>query len=260
MQNVKQFISGLNEICSVKRKIRRFLRTLPASPSVNIVLKDYAEVEEAIGRISNLGLSGHNDKYKNWDIYHMLSFILRMGSKTSAVLDMGCANYGVILPILEQFGFNKLYGCDLVIDQDVKKGSICYSRQDLQSTSYADNSFDFIMSISVIEHGVNIDRYLDEAARLLKPGGYLLTTTDYWPSPVETKGIFPYGELGEMKIFTQADIEQILLKTEQYGLKLINPMDYSFKDKVIHWERVDKRFTFIYFVLVKDDVSTIVEF
>jgi SAM-dependent methyltransferase len=221
----------------------------------NMVLKDYSEVQDAINKIEKMALPMHNDKYKNWDIYHMLSFILKNGCDASSVLDMGCANYGVILPLLEKFGFKELYGCDLVIEKEINKGNIHYSRQDMQKTNYPDSFFDFITSISVIEHGVNIDRYLKETARLLKPGGYLLTTTDYWPDTIDTTGLYPYGELGEMKIFTQEEIELIFVKAAKYGLRLIKPMDFRCKNKVVHWERVDRRFTFIYFVLIKSDTN-----
>ncbi len=40
--------------------------------------------------------------------------------------------------------------------------------------------FDYITSLSVIEHGVNIENYFKEMNRVLKKGGMLLTSTDYW--------------------------------------------------------------------------------
>jgi len=229
------------------------LVSLCSKSNANIVLKDMVEVDEASALIHEMGLQAHNDRYKNWDLYHMFCFILRHGTSDSVVLDLGCADYGVILPALETYGFTRLYGCDLVVEDRVE-GNISFSRQNLHKTNYPDGFFDFITSISVIEHGVDINMYLKEAARLLKPGGYLLTTADYWPSPIDTKGIYPYGDLGEMKIFTQEGIEDLFIVAAQTGLHLTCDMDFSHKDKVVHWERVDRKFTFIYFVLIKDGI------
>lgn len=229
------------------------LVSLCSKSNSNIVLKDMAEVDEATALIHEFGLQAHNDKYKNWDLYHMFCFILQNGTPDSVVLDLGCADYGVILPALETYGFTRLYGCDLVVEDRVE-GNISFSRQNLHKTNYPDGFFDFITSSSVIEHGVDINMYLKEAARLLKPGGFLLTTADYWPSPIDTKGIYPYGDLGEMKIFTQNNIEELFEVAAQTGLQLTGDMDFSHKDKVVHWERVDRKFTFIYFVFVKAGV------
>ena len=89
-------------------------------------------------------------------------------------------------------------------------------------------------------------------SRLLKEGGYLLISTDYWPDPIDTTGLYPYGSnFGEMKVFTREDIEKLAWKAREYGLELIEPIDFSYEDKVVYWKRVDKSFTFIFFVLKK---------
>ena len=52
--------------------------------------------------------------------------------------------------------------------------------QSLEETNYQSNIFDFVTSLSVIEHGVDIHKYFMEMNRILKKGGLLLTSTDYW--------------------------------------------------------------------------------
>lgn len=44
-------------------------------------------------------------------------------------------------------------------------------------TSYADNSYDLILSVEVMEHVENLEDYLNEIYRLLKPGGKFIWTT-----------------------------------------------------------------------------------
>lgn len=221
---------------------------------INTVLKTGQEVKQSVGNLKKLKLYPHGDQPKNWDCYRAFSFILNYGSQNSMILDVGSAEYGVILPWLELYGYSNLFGCDISFKEDFKKGKIHYSKQNLQKTNFESGSFDFITSISVIEHGVDIPAYLKEMSRLLKPGGYLLTSTDYWYEPIDTEGLYPYGKaLREMKIFTRSDIEELVQIAQENGLELTYPVDFSYKDKVVYWERVDRRFTFIFFVLRKKE-------
>ncbi len=218
----------------------------------NAVLKTRYEAEESVVNLKKLKLFPHGDLPKNWDCYRAFTFILNYGSLNSEILDAGSADYGVILPWLELYGYSNLYGCDISFKEDFRKGKIHYSKQDLQQTNFKSSSFDFITSISVIEHGVDVHAYLKEMSRLLKPDGYILTSTDYWHEPIDTKGLYPYGKaLGEMKVFTREDVEQLVQVARGYGLELTQPIDFSYKDGVVHWERVDKKFTFIFFALKK---------
>jgi len=74
---------------------------------------------------------------------------------------------------------------------------------DLTKTSFPERSFAAIASLSVVEHGVDLDAYLAEAARILRPGGLLFTSTDYWCEPIDTTAQTAYGH--EVRIHTPAD-------------------------------------------------------
>lgn len=234
------------------RNRKKALLHIHSCKRINSVLKADREVEEILQSIKRLKLKLHIDRPKNWDCYRAFSFILRHGSLESQILDVGSADYGVILPWLELYGFSNLYGCDISFEKNFHKGKIHYSKQDLQNTSFESSSFDFITSISVIEHGVNVHNYIKEMGRVLKLGGYLLTSTDYWHKPIDTKGLYPYGKaLGEMKIFTRDDIKELVRIAQEHGFELIEPIDFSYKEKVVYWERADKKFTFLFFILKK---------
>jgi SAM-dependent methyltransferase len=234
------------------RNRKKALLHIHSCKGINSVLKDNREVEETLQGIKRLKLKPHIDRPKNWDCYRAFSFILRHGSPESQILDVGSADYGAILRWLELYGFLNLQGCDISFEKNFHKGKINYSKQDLQNTSFESSSFGFITSISVIEHGVNVYNYLKEMCRLLKSGGYLLTSTDYWHKPIDTKGLYPYGKaLGEMKIFTRNNIKELVRIAQEHGFELIEPIDFSYKEKVVYWERIDKKFTFIFFILKK---------
>lgn len=61
------------------------------------------------------------------------------------------------------------------------------SIQDLEKTNFKNNMFDYITSLSVIEHGVNIQNYFKEMNRILKKGAVFLTASDYWPDKLVNK-------------------------------------------------------------------------
>jgi len=236
----------------IRRNEAKISEYLYSCKNINSVLKTSDEVQKNYENVRKLKLYPHKDKPKNWDCYRAFSFILKHGNKDSKILDVGSADYGVILPWLEIYGFTSLYGCDISYRKDFKRGNITYYKKNLMDTGLPSNFFDFITSISVIEHGVIIDTYLKEMSRLLKNGGYLLTSADYWPDPIDTAGYYPYGkELGEMKIFTKNEIEDLVKIANHYGLELIEPINYNYQDKVVHWKSVDKKYTFIFFILKK---------
>jgi SAM-dependent methyltransferase len=217
---------------------------------MNGVLKSQEEVEGAIRSLHQLRLPLRDEWSKNWDAYRAFSMILQFGNIESRVLDVGCGNSGVVLPWLEMYGFSHLYGCDITFRKDFTKGRIRYSRQNLHHTNFDAGHFDFITSLSVIEHGVDLEAHFQEAHRLLKPGGFLLTSTDYWPEPIDTHGLYPYGrELGETKVFTRREIEHLIQTAAAQGLTLIEPVNFVYGDQVVHWERVDRRFTFIFLAM-----------
>jgi hypothetical protein len=106
-----------------------------------------------------------------------------------------------------------------------------------------------ITCLSVIEHGVDVSRFLWEAQRILRPGGFLIISTDYWTEPLITTGKTAYG--AEIKIFTPHGIQSILTEATSIGLAPIGEIDYSTRDKAVHWARVRLDFTFILFALTK---------
>lgn len=211
---------------------------------------------EAASRLTRLlGLPSHHDPQKNWDTLKCLYYILQSCDPTSPVLDVGASSRSVILRWLDRLGFQELHACDLREEKRKYQNTrIKFSKQDLTNTSYPDNYFQAITSVSVIEHGVPLDKYVREMARLLKPGGLLLTSTDYWSGYIDCKGIYPYGDLmPEMKVFQPFEIEQFCALAKSVGLSLRRPLDLSTTEKSVYWERVDRRYTFIFVAMRKTE-------
>lgn len=51
--------------------------------------------------------------------------------------------------------------------------------QDVQALSFSDNSFDVYVSCEVLEHVPDLDKALNEAARILRPGGLFVGTVPF---------------------------------------------------------------------------------
>lgn len=221
----------------------------PDAPWANSVLRTQEEVDKAVSQVKSLGLRVRGDLPKNWDSLATLDYILKNTDKNARIFDAGAALYSVILPWLFLYGYKNLIGGNCIFRKRIKRGPILYEYCDITKTNYENNSFDVVTCLSVIEHGVDLNSYFKEMSRILKVGGILITSTDYYETPMDTKGQVAYGV--SIHIFTKEEIEEALNISERYGLFLTAPLDLTCNEKVVCWKQYDLRFTFLNFVLRK---------
>ena len=150
-----------------------------------------------------------------------------------------------------------MYACDRV-DQNNKiftELNVSFSVQEMSNSNYIDDYFDFVASISVIEHGVDVFAFITEMKRVLKSGGILAISTDYWDEKREFPGKFPYGkEFGTMKLFSKKEILEICDYAIANGFEIINNQlnfDLDCYEKAVRWERMDEEYTFCFIPLRK---------
>ena len=121
------------------------------------------------------------------------------------VVDLGCGR-GDTLKLLCAAGFSNLAGIDFTLPWQVrlrqlvgmKRGRTLKTpyrliRGDIVQTGIDSASCDAVVCVSTIEHGVDLEAFMREAARLLHPGGTLFITTDYWEDKIATNRVC--GEL-----------------------------------------------------------------
>src|SRR5690349_1144037 len=221
----------------------------PMAPWHNAVLKNRQALDEAVKQVKRLGLPVVADTPKNWDTLAALDCILSNTSRKSRILDAGAETYSRILPWLSLYRYEKLDGINIVFTQAKRLGPITYRPGDITCTDYQGETFDAIACLSVIEHGIDLTSYFKEAARILKPGGVLITSTDYWQSPIDTRGQQRYG--APVRILTTDQIRGAIELAARYGLGLTSEIDFTCQEKVVHWEELDLEYTFIIFTMRK---------
>jgi SAM-dependent methyltransferase len=221
----------------------------PCANWYNAVLRTQQESDEAIQQVKDIGLPPVEDAPKNWDCLAALDCVLSNTTSAGRVLDAGAEAYSRLLPWLCLYGYRHLDGINLVFKKPKKLGAITYRYGDITSTDFRPATFDAIACLSVIEHGVDLKRYFREASRILKPGGVLITSTDYWETPVDTGRRRMYG--APVHVFTRDEILVSIELAAQCGLVLTSTIELGCDQKVVHWKEVDLDYTFLTFCLRK---------
>jgi hypothetical protein len=221
----------------------------PNAPWANAVLKKQEEVVASTAQVRSLGLPLVPEHTKNWDTLAALDLILKTTGTNANIFDAGGARYSMILPWLFLYGYKNLIAENLDFQEPRHRGPIIYRHGDITKTDFHDNCIDAITCLSVIEHGVDLKAYFNEMSRILKPGGILITSADYYETPIDTLGQTAYG--CPIHIFNKNEIIQALEIAKRCGLELISPLDLSSDEKVAYWKRFNLYFTFVIFSLRK---------
>jgi SAM-dependent methyltransferase len=107
-----------------------------------------------------------------------------------------------------------------------------YFKGDLMHTPFEDESFDMIVSQSVIEHEVDLAAFAKEASRLLRGGGKLIVSFDYWGNKVNTDGLMLYGL--KWNILDEEDVYDLVDDCFDAGLKITSTINWETQDAVIN--------------------------
>lgn len=216
----------------------------------NTALRNEAATRTAEALLRAAGLPTHPDRSKNWDTFLALYHAITNVDQFEAILDAGAEQYSAFLPALSKTGYCDLTGVNLTFGAPQRANCITFQHGDITRTGMASQSYAFIACLSVIEHGVDTAAFLQECARLLVPGGRLFLSFDYWEEPVDTRGQQAYGV--PIRIFTRRDIDEMLGWAAKAGLSIAGASDFSCKDRVVHWQRFDLRYTFANLLLRRD--------
>ncbi|MCF7958506.1 MAG: class I SAM-dependent methyltransferase [Phycisphaerae bacterium] len=224
------------------------------------VLQNWTEIGQSAIELGRRDLPRHDCAEKCWDLYHLTGLIENL-PLDARIVDLGCG--GVFtLRFLHAMGFTALTGVDLTINvfdrarqfirmwrgKTLKRPFRLY-KQDLTHTKFASGTIDVATCISVLEHGVDSDKFFKEASRILKPSGLLYITVDYWEDKIDvSEDVREFGL--PWQIFSKKDIEQLLTSARSHGLKLHTETTIpKCQDKCVVWHK--KEYTSILLAFVK---------
>jgi len=199
-------------------------------------------VSQSEGIAAAMGLPQHPDRPKRWDNALAVLHAATLCDFDAPVLDAGAELYSAFLPSLSKLGYERLTGINTAFRGAGTKEGIRYRHGDVTQSPFEDGSFRFVACLSVIEHGVDVARFLREQARLLAPGGHLFVSFDYWEAPVDTGGQRAFGQ--PIKIFDADDVAGMIDVAGGFGLELDRVFRPECDARVVHWKQFDLRYTF----------------
>jgi glycosyltransferase involved in cell wall biosynthesis len=218
-------------------------RPLPQRVPPTDVLSTVADWQSAVAECRRLHLPLHHDHQKNWDALGAVSTVLHELGPDIRLLDAGAARYSSILPWLRLYGVRELVGNNLEFTRSMQHGPVRFEPGDITSTQYRDGWFDGVTCMSVIEHGVPLEGFVAEMARIIRPDGLLVVSTDYDQDPPDTTGKTAYGT--PVRIFGPDDIRQFVKMAEACGLMLVGELRLAHETRPVHWKRTGLDYTFI---------------
>jgi SAM-dependent methyltransferase len=218
-------------------------RRRPAAVPPTDVLRGVDDWRAAVAQCRRLRLPLHTDRPKNWDALGAVATVLDRCGTDASVLDAGSARYSPVLPWLRLYGLSDLVGNNLEFGQDVRRDGVLFRYGDITATDFPDRRFDAVTCMSVVEHGVPLAPFLAETARILRPGGLLVLSTDYDADPPDTTGITMYGR--PVHIFAPAQIRDLVALAATHGLDLVGDLALEHPERPVHWARTGLDYTFI---------------
>ncbi len=214
------------------------------------VLQSWDEIGEAVSSLERSELPLHGCVQKNWD-HALLRDLLSRRDRSSTVVDLGYGE-GHTLRLLSALGFCNLHGVDMRNNWKLRLGQLRWMWRhrsprppfrlhtgDFTKTSFRDSSVDVAVSISAIEHGVDLSVFLKEVRRILVPRGCLFVTTDYWEEGVRIDpSLRAFGV--PWKVFSRDDIAALLRLAEENGLVLQEQVSITpCAKRTVHWQKAD---------------------
>ena len=220
-----------------------FSGEIPDFVAANKALRDQEEADRAAEETRRIDLPMHSDLPKNWDTLTALTLVLREGiGRDVPILDAGGLVYGSFLHSLHLYGYTDMNAVNLEFKRAFNLGHIRYTPGDVTGLSFPDEHFGMVFCQSVIEHGVPLKAYFREMARVVRPGGLMVLSTDYWEPKLATEAMRAYG--AAVQIFCREDIEAATELAQEAGWSLTSQPDYECKDRVVNWRRFNLQFTF----------------
>ncbi len=167
--------------------------------NAEVTLMNYGYAYPGDSRIS-LEIGNGSERY-SLQLYHHVATGISLEGKH--VLEVGCGRGGGASYIARYLRPQRMVGVDIVAPairfaqkHFTAQKNLRFMVADAHQLPFEDNSFDAVVNIESAQHYKDVDRFLSEVRRVLKPGGHLLIS--YFEDA--GKGVFPRQALARSKL------------------------------------------------------------
>ena len=120
----------------------------------------------------------------------------RIPLEGARVLEVGCG-FGSAAALLREHGADVIaIDIELPRVENARHDGVQVALSDAHALQFKDNTLDLVLCIGVLEHLQEPPRFMAEAYRCLRPGGYLYLTWTNWLSPLGGHDFAPFHYLG----------------------------------------------------------------
>ncbi len=155
--------------------------------------------EENIRRLKSTEISKHDVYYLHYASYHQHLFKALDNNAAGNLLDIGCGNKPYKNRVERHI--TAYTGCDIIQSSENCVDILCPAN----NIPLGSNMFDTVISTQTIEHVEDHQGLVNEAFRLLKPGGkFILSGPLYWPLHEEPYDFFRFTKHGFKYILEKA--------------------------------------------------------
>lgn len=193
---------------------------------LNRLLQTRAEVDECTQWLKENNLQSHGLSCKDVDLYLVANNI-----GNGDIVDLG-ADGSWVLKNAYLAGLNgQKCGIDLHIPDGEYVG-MEMTKGDLMNTPYLDGQFDYATCMSVVEHQVSYEALAKECSRVLKTGGTLIMSADFWEPKPDTSLTKLYSL--DWNILDVSDANRLIEEMRKVGLIITSTPDFTQGEAVIN--------------------------
>lgn len=194
--------------------------------SFNRVLKRRSDIDEATSILHAENLIPHGISCKDYEVL-MVAKSLGDGD----ICDLGADGSWTLWNAVRMGLKGEKHGIDLIVPEK-DYGEIQMIKGDLMHTPYKDGQFDYVTCMSVIEHQVDYTLFAKEASRILKKGGTLIVSCDFWDPKPDTSLTKLYSL--DWNILDINDANRLIEELRKEGLVITSTPDFTLGEAVIN--------------------------
>lgn len=208
------------------------------------------------------GIRGFKKASINMDNY--VDRLLELKKETSMnILDAGCGVGGTLLHLAKNYPNANFIGITIVTEQvdlarkysiNNKIENVKFILDDFNKTNFADNSFDRIFALESMAHSYNVEEFVKEMYRILKPSGRLVIVNvfanenhlKYFMKKIYQSSLNLQATPGVISV---KDFESYLKNNGFSNIK-INDISKNINNGFLKWLIFSMPF-FVYFIIAK---------